>query len=210
MAFCNSCGAQLTEGTRFCNKCGASITGAKPAETLSATPSTAPTSTGVSSSALRTILIIVGALVLIGVVGIASMTFIGLRLARHSRVTQEGEHVKVETPFGTAETSKDPEQAAKDLGVEVYPGAEAQQEGASTATFGRVRTVSAAFQSDDSVEKVCAFYRSKFPNATVNSSDTDRCTIVSSHPPDMITINVEPNGGGSRFQIASVSTKKNQ
>jgi hypothetical protein len=204
MAFCNSCGAQLTEGTRFCSKCGAPITGT-PAATAGA-PST-PASTAGSSNALKTILIIVGAIVLIGIVGIASLTFIGMRLARHSRVTQEGEHVKVETPFGTAETSKDPEDAAKELGVDVYPGADPQKEGASTATFGRVRTVSAAFQSDDSVDKVCAFYRSKFPNATVSTSDQNRCTIVSNDPPNMITINVEPSGDGSKFQIASVSSK---
>jgi hypothetical protein len=204
MAFCNSCGAQLTEGTRFCSKCGAPITGT-PAAPAGA-PSTPATTAG-SSNALKTILIIVGAIVLIGIVGIASLTFIGMRLARHSRVTQEGEHVKVETPFGTAETSKDPEDAAKELGVDVYPGADPQKEGASTATFGRVRTVSAAFQSDDSVEKVCAFYRSKFPNATVSTSDQNRCTIVSNDPPNMITINVEPSGDGSKFQIASVSSK---
>jgi zinc-ribbon domain len=206
MAFCNSCGAQLTEGTRFCSKCGAPITGTTGATLSVAMPST-PTATKAPSSALKTILIIVGAIILIGIVGIASLTFIGVRLARHSRVTQEGEHVKVETPFGTAETSKDPEDAAKELGVDVYPGADPQKEGASTATFGRVRTVSAAFQSDDSVEKVCAFYRSKFPNATVSTSDQNRCTIVSNDPPNMITINVEPSGDGSKFQIASVSSK---
>jgi hypothetical protein len=206
MAFCNSCGAQLTEGTKFCSKCGAPITGTTATAAPTAPPSTPAPSTG-SSSALKTILIIVGAIVLIGIVGIASLTFIGMRLARHSRVTQEGEHVKVETPFGTAETSKDPEEAAKELGVDVYPGADPQKEGASTATFGRVRTVSAAFQSDDSVDKVCAFYRSKFPNATVSTSDQNRCTIVSNDPPNMITINVEPNGDGSKFQIASVSSK---
>ena len=204
MAFCNSCGAQLTEGTRFCSKCGAPITGTPAAP---AGASSTPATTAGSSNALKTILIIVGAIVLIGIVGIASLTFIGMRLARHSRVTQEGEHVKVETPFGTAETSKDPEDAAKELGVDVYPGADPQKEGASTATFGRVRTVSAAFQSDDSVEKVCAFYRSKFPNATVSTSDQNRCTIVSNDPPNMITINVEPSGDGSKFQIASVSSK---
>lgn len=206
MAFCNSCGAQLTEGTRFCSKCGAPITGTTGAAANAVTPST-PAATTAPSSALKTILIIVGAIVLIGIVGIASLTFIGMRLARHSRITQEGEHVKVETPFGTAETSKDPEDAAKELGVDVYPGADPQKEGASTATFGRVRTVSAAFQSDDSVEKVCAFYRSKFPNATVSTSDQNRCTIVSNDPPNMITINVEPSGDGSKFQIASVSSK---
>src|SRR5256885_471014 len=112
MAFCNSCGAQLTEGTKFCSKCGAPIAGAS-----------------------------------------------------------------------------------------------AQKQGASTATFGKVRTVSAAFESDDAVEKVCAFYKSKFPNATVSTSDQNRCTIVSNDPPNMITINVEPSGDGSKFQIASVSSK---
>lgn len=206
MAFCNSCGAQITEGTKFCSKCGKPITGGPSAPTPVAGTPTAATTSG-NSSALKTILIIVGAIVFIGIVGIASLTFIGLRLARHSRVTQEGEHVKVETPFGTAETSKDPEDAAKELGVDVYPGAEAQKEGASTATFGRVRTVSAAFNSSDSVDKVCGFYRSKFPSATVSSSERNRCTIVSNDPPNMITINVEPNGDGSRFQIASVTTK---
>lgn len=204
MAFCNSCGAQLTEGTRFCNKCGAPVTGGLAPSTPAAAT---PTPSGGNSSALKTILIIVGAILFIGVVGIASLTFIGLHFARHSRVTQEGEHVKVETPFGTAETSKDPADAAKELGVDVYPGAEAQKEGASTATFGRVRTVSAAFESSDSVDRVCAFYRSKFPSATVSSSERNRCTIVSNDPPNMITINVEPNGDGCRFQIASVSTK---
>ncbi|HZQ96790.1 MAG TPA: zinc-ribbon domain-containing protein [Candidatus Sulfotelmatobacter sp.] len=209
MAFCNSCGAQLTEGTKFCSKCGAAIAGVPAAALFSPTPGSTPAATAGSSSALKTILVIVGAIVLIGVVGIASLAFIGMRVARHTRVMQEGDHVKVETPFGTAETSKDPDQAAKDLGIDVYPGAEAQKEGSSTATFGRVRTVSAAFLSDDAVEKVCAFYRSKFPNATVSSSDRDRCTIVSNNPPNMITINVEPNGEGSKFQIASVSSKSN-
>jgi hypothetical protein len=204
MAFCNSCGAQLTEGTKFCSKCGATIAGASG----SSAPSAAPIAPGTApSSALKTVLIIVGAIVLIGVVGIATLAFIGIRVARHTRVMQEGDHVKVETPFGTAETSKDPEEAAKDLGVDVYPGALAQKQGASTATFGKVRTVSAAFESDDPVEKVCAFYKSKFPSATVSTSDQNRCTIVSNDPPNMITINVEPSGDGSRFQIASVSTK---
>jgi len=208
MAFCNSCGAQLTEGTKFCSKCGAPIAGASG----SSASSTAPTSPGSTpgsapSSALKTILIIVGAIVLIGVVGIATLAFIGIHVARHTRVMQQGDHVKVETPFGTAETSKDPEEAAKDLGVDVYPGASAQKQGASTATFGKVRTVSAAFESDDAVEKVCAFYKSKFPSATVSTTDQNRCTIVSNDPPSMITINVEPSGDGSKFQIASVSSK---
>ena len=102
--------AQLTEGTQFCSKCGAPIAGASGSSASSAdAPSPPPLRPPAPSSALKTILIIVGAIVLIGVVGIATLTFIGIRVARHTRVMQEGDHVKVETPFGTAETSKDPD-----------------------------------------------------------------------------------------------------
>jgi hypothetical protein len=207
MAFCNSCGATLTDGTRFCSKCGAPVAGA-PAASATPVPGTVPDA---KSSGVKTILIIVGVIMLIGVLGITALSFVAYRFARRSHVTQEGDHVKVETPFGTAETSKDPDEAAKNLGLDIYPGAEAQKEGASISTFGGVRTVSVAFESDDSVAKVCTFYKSKFPNANVSTSGKDRCTIVSNNPRNMITINVEPNDGdGSRFQIANVIRKSNQ
>ncbi len=214
MAFCNSCGTVITQGTRFCAKCGAPILastlpGNSPA---AATPSTmpsapAPTSVQGGSNAVKIILIAIAAIIVIGALGIGALTFVGLHLARKSHVTQEGDHVKVETPFGTMESSKDPEQAAKNLGVDVYPGAEVQKNGAASATFGNIRTVSASFESSDSVDKVCSFYKSKFPNATVSSSDENRCTIVSNAPPNVITINVETNGDGSKFQISSVAKK---
>lgn len=218
MAFCNSCGATLAEGTRFCNKCGAAVAGAAvpaastiPAASNTARPSsmTAP-ATGGGSNALKTILIVVGVIVVIGVFGLAALTFVGIRLAKRTHVTQEGDNVKVETPFGRMETSKDPEQAAKDLGVELYPGAEVQKEGASSAAFGPIHTVTASFASSDSLDKVCSFYKSKFPRATVRSSDQDRCTIVVNDPPNMITVNIEADGEASKFQITSVIKKSNQ
>lgn len=211
MAFCNSCGATLAEGTKFCSKCGKPIGGAVAAPAPSATPATAasPPSTG-GSSALKIILIVVGVIILVGVLGLVSLTLIGIHLAKRSHVTQEGDHVKVETPFGTVESSKDPDQAAKELGIDIYPGAQVQKEGASIATFGGVHTVSASFESSDPVDKVCSFYRSKFPGATVSTSDQNRCTIVSNAPPNMVTINVEASGDASRFQIASVTKKASQ
>ncbi len=217
MAFCNSCGSSLAEGTRFCNKCGAAVTGtAAPAASTvpaayTASPSSSPAPvTGGGSNALKTILIIVAVIVVIGIFGLAALTFVGIRMAKRTHVTQEGDNVKVETPFGRMETSKDPEQAAKDLGIELYPGAEVQKEGASSATFGPIHTVTASFASSDSLDKVCSFYKSKFPRATVRTSDQDRCTIVANDPPNMTTVNVEADGDGSKFQITSVSKKSNQ
>jgi hypothetical protein len=139
-----------------------------------------------------------------GIIGIALLTAIGLHIAKRTRVTQQGDHVKVDTPFGNFEASKDPDQAAKNLGVDIYPGAELQPDGASTAFVAGIRTTNANFESSDSSEKVCHFYQNKFPNARVSTSDRNRCTIVSDDRGNMITINVESNGDGSRFQISSV------
>ncbi|HLZ41419.1 MAG TPA: zinc ribbon domain-containing protein [Candidatus Sulfotelmatobacter sp.] len=209
MAFCNSCGATLADGTNFCSKCGKPVTpGAAPSVATATGVPSPPPSTG-GGSALKTVLIVIGSIILFGIVCVAVLTFVGLRIARHSHVTQNGDNVKVETPFGSMETSKDPEQAAKDLGVDIYPGAEVQKEGASSATFGGMHTVTASFESSDAADKVCAFYRSKFPNANVSTSDQNRCTIVSNAPPNMVTVNVESSGDASRFQIVAV-TKKSQ
>ena len=201
MAFCNSCGATIDSGTKFCNKCGAAATGAP-----SATASAPPAPTG-GSSAVKIILIVVAVIVGFGILGIATIGFIGYRVAKSAHVTQEGDHVKVETPFGNVETSKDPEQAASEIGIDIYPGAQAQKNGSASATFGGVHTVSASFESSDSVDKVCAFYKSKFPNSTVTTADQNRCTIVSNNKQNMININMEASGNATKFQVTSVTKK---
>jgi len=201
MAFCNSCGATLNEGAQFCSKCGAPV-GASSV----AVPSTAPVAPPPpANSALKVVLIVVAVIVGLGIVGIATVSFVAYRFAKDAHVTQEGDHVKVETPFGSVETSKDADQAARNLGVDIYPGAEVRQQGAAIATVGSIRTVTASFSSDDSAEKVCAFYKSKFPSANVTSSDQNRCTIVNKDQKTVTTINVEGSENSSTFQIASVT-----
>lgn len=206
MAFCNSCGATLSPDARFCSGCGA--TTAAPAASLSSAvpPPTPPVVRG-GNSAVKTVLIIVGVIVVLGGLGIASLTFVALHFARNSRLSQQGDHVKVETPFGKVEASRDADQAVQDLGADVYPGAEVQKDGASSATFGSMHTVTAAFQSSDSVDKVCSYYRSKFPASKVAIPSPGRCTVVSNDSNHMITVNVESSGDGSKFQISSVIKK---
>lgn len=210
MAFCNSCGANLSDDARFCSKCGTTVAGAAPPPVGVAAPRTSPTASGVPippaqpSHGVRNVLVIVGVIIVVGIICIAALTAVGVHIAKRTHVTQEGDHVKVDTPFGNFEASKDPEQAEKNLGVDVYPGADLQEDGASTATVAGIRTTNASFHSSDETEKVCRFYQSKFPNARVSTSDRNRCTIVSDEQGNMITINVESSGDGSRFQISSV------
>jgi len=206
MAFCNSCGATLNPGTKFCNKCGATVAAGATAGATSTAPPPAAAPTG-GSSALKVILIVVAVIVLVGILGIATVGIIGYRIARNSRVSQNGDHVKVETPFGSVETSKDPDQAAKDLGIDLYPGAEVQRNGASSASFGGIRTVTAVFETTDALDKVCSFYKSRFPGAMVTTSEQNHCTIVSNDKKNMITINVEASGDNTRLQITNVTKK---
>ena len=217
MAFCNSCGANIVSGTRFCSKCGAAVLAstlpplaAPPAvgstPPLSSTPpvqvSTPPSGGG---GAWKAILIVVGVIVLVGILGLASLAFFALRVAHRTRVRHDGDNVKVETPFGTVETTKDPQDAARSLGVDIYPGAEVMKEGSVSMTFGNVHTAALNFETSDSVDKVCSFFKPKFPNAMVVSSDDNQCNIVSNDKKNMITINVKTENGKTKIAISNVS-----
>src|SRR5271155_3748857 len=206
MAFCNSCGANIASGTRFCNKCGAAVLVSSPAPAAAAGPPPAPAPAPTSGGgALKAILIVVGVIVLVGILGVASVGFFAWRIAHHTHVRHDGDNVKVETPFGTVETTKDPQEAARTLGVDPYPGAEVLKEGSASMTFGNVHTAALNFETSDSVDKVCSFYKPKFPNAMVVTSDANQCTIVSNDKKNMITINAKVDGSKTKIVISNVS-----
>jgi hypothetical protein len=160
-----------------------------------------------SGGALKPILVVVGVIVLVGILGLVSLGFIAWHVARHTHVRQEGDNVKIETPFGTVQSTNDPQQAARDLGVDLYPGAQVLKEGATSATFGTMHTAALNFESSDSVDKVCTFYKSRFPNAMVMSSDANQCTIVSNDKKNMITVNVKAEGDKTRIVVTNVTRK---
>jgi hypothetical protein len=209
MAFCNSCGATLDPTTKFCNKCGAPNVAqvAAPSGIPAAANSAPPLGSGQSSGALKIILIVAAVIVAVGVLGMATLGIITWRIAKSSHVRQEGDHVKVETPFGTVESTKDPEAAVRNLGVELYPGAQVMKSGAASANFGGVRTASANFETSDSLDKVASFYKAKFPNAMVTTADENHCTIVSNQSKNLITINIQATGDRTQIQIANISHK---
>ncbi len=67
--------------------------------------------------------------------------------------------------------------------------------------------MTAVLLSSDSVDKVCTFYKEKFPGATVTSSDQNRCNLVSNDQKNMITINIDADGDSTKLQITNVSKK---
>ena len=203
MAFCNSCGATVDASTKFCNKCGAAVPGA------AATPSIPipPPQSGQGSNAVKVILIVVAVIVGLGILGIGTAAFLLHKTISQSHIEERNGNVRVETPFGTVESSEDTDDATRNLGVEVYPGAKALKGTASVATIGGMHTAAAEFETSDSPDKVAEFYKSQLPKANFVSSDGDHYGIMSTDKKNMITINIEPQNGKTRIHIANVSGK---
>jgi len=210
MAFCNACGATLDGGAKFCTKCGATqpVGKAASAGLSSAPPVAAPmASAPQSNSGLKIILIVVAVIVGLGILGVAAVSFIGYRIATHSRVRNQDGNVRVETPFGTVQSSTDPDEAARNLGIDLYPGAEVVKGTSSNMNMGSMHTAAAEFETSDPADRVADFYKSKVPGANVISSTADHYAIISTDKKNMLTINIEPRDGKTRIHIARVTGK---
>jgi uncharacterized membrane protein YvbJ len=93
MAFCNKCGATVTDGTKFCNKCGAAIPSGPSAPGVPATAYTAPPPSKGGSSALKIILIIIAVIVGIGVLGMVTCGIVIHHAVKNAHITQNGDNV---------------------------------------------------------------------------------------------------------------------
>ena len=202
MAFCNSCGATLEAGARFCPKCGAAV---PMAAAIPATVPSAPAAPAQGGGALKIILIVVAVIIAIGILGIGTLTVVIHRIAHNSRVRNRDGNVQVETPFGSVQSTNNADEAVRNLGIDAYPGARVLH--GNSATIGGMHTVTAQFESDDSADKVAAFYSSKLPDAKVNTKDQNHYTIVSTDKKNIVTINIAPEGSKSQINITTVTGK---
>lgn len=218
MAFCNSCGSVIDPGARFCPKCGkpSAAAAAAPQQAVVPPPSPmapAPASPGQpvqttgSSSALKIILIVLAVIIGIGILGAVGVGFFVHRVITRTHVENRDGNVKVHTPFGNVESTTDPEEAAKALGVEIYPGASVVKGSAANLTFGSTHTAAAEFETSDAPKDVAEFYRSKFPSATFMSSEADHFSLVAGGKENVTTINVEPRDGKTRISISKMTGK---
>ena len=223
MAFCNSCGSVIDAGVRFCPKCGkpTSAAGAAgqgvvppPSPMASAPMASAPLAQGQpvaagGSNAVKIILIVVAVIVGIGIIGAVTVGFVIHRAISRTHIESRDGNVRVHSPFGNVETSTDPEEAAKNLGVDVYPGSSVVKGSAANMTFGKAHTAAAQFETIDSPDVVAQFYRSKYPSATFSSSEADHFTLIAGGKENVTTITVEPEEGKTRISISRITGKSN-
>ena len=204
MPFCTSCSAAMEPTAQVCPACGKAVGGTAPA---AAAPAAPPQKSG--GSALKVVLLILGGFVLLGFFVIGVAAFMAYRLAKDTRVEQTSGGAKVETPFGTVETTNEDAAAiAQKVGVEVYPGARPLP-GSASVNVGGMRTATAMFESDDPPGKIEEFYRKQFPHAHVSSQRDEggtRSVLMVGDKESWTTITIEGHEGGSKFTLASVES----
>lgn len=216
MAFCNNCGTNLQSEAKFCPKCGSTVpatssrTAPRPAAATAAAvaaavPPAPPVAPPKTNQTLKVVLIVVGVLAGLGILGTIAATYVGLKIASHTKVEEHDGNVKVQTPFGTVESNQDADNAIRDMGIDSYPGAEAIEKSAANVNVGGVHTISVQMQSDDPPDKVAKFYQEQLPHANVNVNDNKQYTIVSTRNHHLVTVNIEPQGEKTMIHIASVS-----
>jgi hypothetical protein len=171
-------------------------------------PASAPPARG---GVLKVILVVLGVLFLLMVVSIAGLVYIGYRAKKALRASRFGKTTTITTPFGNMTTNQEnAAQTAADMGVDVYPGAVSVKGTGATVKIGGMTVGAVTFETGDSVSAVGAFYRAKFPQATVTSTDEDRQSIVAMSDKGMVTIAIERRDSGTHISISRMSGMKMQ
>jgi uncharacterized protein YneF (UPF0154 family) len=204
MAFCTACGAAMETTASVCAVCGANV--GTPAG-VAALPPTAPAvrqNTG--RNALSVVLIILVVVIALGAMATIGTVFALKKMTNRMRVEAGPNSTVVTTPFGSV-TANDSEAVAKQLGVDVYPGARGIK-GSATVAFGGMQVAAAKFESDAAPEKIVEFYQKRYPKAALRVVGADNSMVFGSDQ-GMITIKVRSRGDGSLIEIARVAGNAN-
>jgi len=198
MSFCTACGNSVADGTTFCTKCGAKMAG--PVATAGGAAAAPAPQAKSGGSGLKIVLIILGVLVVIAMLGVGALVggafFIKHKVENAVKTDAKGNVTSVNIGGAKIETLKDPQLVAQKLGVEAYPGATPEEQGASSMTIGGVTTAHAQFTSDASIDDVFNFYKEKYPNANVAENDNEKTLMQGTEDKELLTIAVQKDGEG--------------
>ena len=184
MAFCNSCGASMTPGTRFCNKCGAAVLSSSPAPAGTAPVAAGSAPPPVPAPTSRRW---------------CSEGYSDHRGRHRARRSSRAYFSRILRLARRASRPHQPRRKQRQGGNPVRQRRERKRSSGSRTQSGsrhlsRITDLEkwhclrnfrrhshrlAHSESTDSLDKVCSFYKAKFPNAMVGSSEADQCTIIS-------------------------------
>jgi hypothetical protein len=207
--FCTKCGAALSEGAQACSACGTPIIPlaavAPPFQPMAPPPKS-------GNSPVKIILIIVAVFVGLGIVGAGAFGFIVWRIARTVHVSGSGNQVTLNTPGGSISTNTGDTYTASDLGIEIYPGAQAGK-GSMRMTMPTGTMVTAVYVTSDSKDQVVSFYKSKLgSDASVYESGEGSVLTMNKGQQNSIVITISSSAseydGKTQIHIVHTTSTK--
>lgn len=213
-SFCSKCGAAISPGAQSCSSCGTPIVAAAPPAQPAVAyvpPVAAPVKSG--SSALKIVLIVVGAFFALGFVVICAVGYLGYRVAHSVKVSNNGGQVSVNVPGGGSFSADSSEKfTAEELGADIYPGATTGK-GSARMTTPSGSWITAIYVTPDSKDKVLAFYKGKLGDSASVIDTTDGAIVTLKKGEQegvVITITANSSEYSGKTQVAIVHTKTNK
>ncbi len=218
--FCTKCGSPMSEGMQFCTVCGATVGQASapaprppapaapaPVAPLAPVPGAKPAS---GSPIVKIILIVLAVFIFLGVLGMGACIYIGYRAKQRFNQFQKQVTTTFPMPSGTGAVPTQPGAPTGsanvqtgpvvDTGIAVYPGATPVGQG-TTLTMGTTTVKTQQYLSDDSVDKVVAFYKDKVPDARVIQSG-NQAAVQAFGSGGVLTIGISPDANSGKTKIA--------
>ncbi|MGH9415166.1 MAG: zinc-ribbon domain-containing protein [Terriglobales bacterium] len=193
MPLCPHCAAELAPEAAFCSACG---------RRLSTTAPVAPQ----AGHWYRGHRFVTGFLVLIATVGVAFVLGMIYFVHNTTIVTAGKNGSRIESPMGVVTTSRDPAKVAKQLGIELFPGAVGDN--SAQALLNANNMVSLAFHTSATPRQVIAFYHVRYPDATVKRLPKGGYGLVQLNPLDTMTIDATASHGKTRITISDLSNPR--
>ena len=204
--FCTKCGSALPDGSSFCTGCGTPV-GTAVAQTPGAAP--LPVAPPQGTSALKIILIIVGAFVGFGILSAAVILFGVWKVGRSVKVDPRSpDRLSITTPMGNMTMGTQKEVSEAEVGVPLYPNAKREEGNLQISTpDGSMSTY--VFKTSDSPAQVIEFYRGKLGSQT-SFVETPEGGMITSAKGDKegYMITVGRDGGKTAITIIRGRTEK--
>jgi len=230
VVFCTTCGSKMDDTSKFCSTCGApapsfvsmqeaaqesttrraeanspapvvGATHVQAADPQNAGPGVQPVKGASGGNVLKIVLIIVVVLVGLGLLSMAGMFWAAHKVRNAVRVEQNGNSATVTTPWGKVSSNEDPVKVARELGVDVYPGAKPVAD-ASAVTLGNLSVGTVQFETADDLDNVLEFYRARYPDMNVDVTDEKSHTIATMTGKGIINIVLERSGDITKINIS--------
>jgi hypothetical protein len=167
-----------------------------------------PPTANSSNTILKIVLIVVGAIVLLGVLVAGVIGYGVYKVSKAVHKNSAGD-VSIALPTGTISTGKSANLSTADLGVDPYPGATSTDQGSMNMKTPNGSMVTSVYTSTDPLDKIVDFYKEKLGSqASIVQTGNGTMLSAGEKDKDKVMVTITPEGSLSKIVILHVTQTK--